>query len=330
MFIFSQSPSIEASLEGFRNPLDILNRYFSLLVHRNKQKYASYVRAMKMQVWILMLASWRVSQAINYQYAWLRIVDDRIDGDMDLIDTDILWYAEKRFHILNALARPDFSPETPEDTLLQETLRIARENGKEMEIKQSIQMILESMIFDAKRIKRFRETGRLEFLPREELEQHFYNLDIVGTGIGMLVYLGSKNIAEDLKKLHNIGRACRIEYNLNDFVEDIEHGILNISHEDAEKYRITESDLVAVRDAPIVRDIDPRDPAKVWYQDISEYPTSIIAFLQDQVEQYDNHIKIFLQEEYMDFPLMTRVVFRQFYLNPTGKNIWKFRMLLPS
>lgn len=44
-------------LESMRNPLDILNQYFSLLVHRNKQKYASYVRAMKMQVWILMLAS---------------------------------------------------------------------------------------------------------------------------------------------------------------------------------------------------------------------------------------------------------------------------------
>ena len=222
---------------------------------------------------------------------------------------------------MNALTHPDFSPETPEDTLLQETLRIARENGKEMEIKQSIQMILESMIFDAKRIKRFGETGRLEFLPREELEQHFYNLDIVGTGIGMLVYLGSKNIVEDLKKLHNIGRACRIEYNLNDFVEDIEHGIINISREDAEKYRITESDLIAVRETPIIRDIDPKDPAKVWYQDISHYPASIIAFLRDQVEQYDNHIKIFLQEEYPDFPLMTRVVFRQFYLNPTGKNI---------
>ncbi len=37
----------------------------------------------------------------------------------------------------------------------------------------------------------------------------------------MLVYLGSDDIARDLARVDSIGKACRIEYNLNDLMEDL-------------------------------------------------------------------------------------------------------------
>ncbi len=40
-------------------------------------------------------------------------------------------------------------------------------------------MIIESMQFDANRIQEYRKSGTLSFPIQKELEEYFYNLDVV-------------------------------------------------------------------------------------------------------------------------------------------------------
>jgi hypothetical protein len=62
---------------------------------------------------------------------------------------------------------------------LQEAISIARKYGKEKEIVESIRLIIASMFFDAQRIQKFREKEELEFVKKSELDEHFFNLDVM-------------------------------------------------------------------------------------------------------------------------------------------------------
>jgi hypothetical protein len=62
---------------------------------------------------------------------------------------------------------------------LKEALKIAQQSNQQNHIKESIEKIIASMIFDAKRIQKYRNTNNLEFPEEKELVDHFYDLDIV-------------------------------------------------------------------------------------------------------------------------------------------------------
>jgi len=96
-------------------------------------------------------------------------------------------------------------------------------------------LALSSMLFDAKRY------GQHIIFPEKELSYHFHLLDIRGTVSATLKVFG-----EDPEK-HNIlaplGLARRLYYNLRDYDEDINAGLVNISAEDCQKFGITQNDL---------------------------------------------------------------------------------------
>jgi hypothetical protein len=111
-------------------------------------------------------------------------------------------------------------------------------------------------------------------------------------------------------------------------VEDIQSGIINITDEDAQKYGISTEDLDKVISLKTIRDIDSADPAKILYQDIRDYPLSIQRWIQDQIELYHEYIDDFMKNSYNHFPFVTRQVFQNYYLRPTGKGISQISSLL--
>ncbi len=319
-------------LQKFTNPNEILNTYFSGLVARNKEKYGSYIRYMRLMIHLLQFLPKTLQSRVKwlvYQYVSCRWIDDVIDRDFsDLINLDIVSYAQKRFYFIESLVSNRHTPETAEDRLVLEAWKAAKENWKEKEIQESFRMIIESMQFDAYRIQEYRKSDILSFPKQKDLEEYFYNLDVIWTGTGMLVYLGSDDIARDLARVDSIGKACRIEYNLKDLMEDLGNGIVNITAEDATKYGITLSDLKEAMSIPLAKPIPADDNSKILCQDIRQYPLSIQHWIDDQIYLYHVYIDDFMQNSYPHFPFITRQVFQKFYLKPTQKGISQISSLL--
>lgn len=258
------------------SPKDIQTAYFETLKKRNPAKYASYVWAMK---WIIPLVM-RYPRMMNgsYEilptmYAACRMIDDVIDGDLKYTGNTVD-YARARLDFLENPDRVNVQ-KSPEDKMIARVLEIAQESGNVGSIQESIKMIVKSMLFDAERVQAYQHSGVLEFPKGKDLEEHFEMQDILWTGLGMGELLQLGRVENFLEKVVYIGRACRIEYNLTDFVEDLEKGIVNISSDDAEKYHITIEDLLAVRSLPCIIPLDPKNPSKILHQALWRYPESI-------------------------------------------------------
>jgi hypothetical protein len=113
-------------------------------------------------------------------------------------------------------------------------------------------------------------------------------------------------------------------------IEDLEHGIVNISSEDAKKYNISIADLVHLLKLESIYPVNQKDPAKIWTKDINRFPEPILNWIQGQINIYDDCIDIFMEKEFPTFPLITRFVFRKFYLDDIKPGIERLRTILES
>ncbi len=119
------------------------------------------------------------------------------------------------------------------DILLLKILNLSEKIG--FRITEECENIINSLIFDARRINKY------QIFERKELEHHFHMLDIVGTVKAML-----KVYAEDpstYRSLIPLGKAMRLYYDLRDFAEDLSRGFINIPKEDVNELNITILDL---------------------------------------------------------------------------------------
>ncbi len=166
-------------------------------------------------------------------YTFMRDIDDIVDRDKNLprpysteteFVSDILEYAHN----------PKVSV-TIWQKVFKRVLELA--DAEEMEIESGTISMLESMLFDAKRI------GKNIILPRKELDDNFYRLDTEGCIVNMLrVYDENPEKAGIIEPL---GSAIRNKYNIRDFREDaILKGYINIPFEDIVDYGIKEADLM--------------------------------------------------------------------------------------
>jgi hypothetical protein len=159
-------------------------------------------------------------------YALMRYIDDVVDGDLPR--PPIYWFKEDFVR-----ARIDFStnPSNPReniDYLMLYCLNLRKEFGEDFS--RETTDILYTMLFDAKRF------GKNLVFPQKELDHHFYQLDIRGTGIATL-----KLFREDPGKfpyVEPLALANRIYTVLRDFEEDVRAGYMNIGAEDVKKYNI--------------------------------------------------------------------------------------------
>ena len=102
---------------------------------------------------------------------------------------------------------------------------------------------MSSIVFDGERICAMGTPGTWKLSSRDELQKHFFNLDIEGV-VGLTLFLfGFRDSSYNMKLLTPIAQASRVAYNIRDFAKDIEAGLCNIPKEDADKYKITDADM---------------------------------------------------------------------------------------
>lgn len=164
-------------------------------------------------------------------YVLMRYLDDVVDGDAALP----AGYSAESGYLIDKIT---FSthPEDPKDEvdfLMKHCFDLAEKMGKDFQ--SETKDILESLLFDARR------RGKWILFPEEELNWHFHLLDIRGTIRATL-----KIFNDDPDKyliLEPLGKACRYQYDIEDFDADLAAGYVNVSKEGCEQFGIEQEEL---------------------------------------------------------------------------------------
>ena len=311
-------------LSRLEDPRAIMNTYFRGLIRRNPSKYASYVHTIKWIIPLILRLPWTVKNAhkiLPLTYAVCRIIDDYIDGDFrDVWDSDKIVYINNRLRFLDAsISWIQCSPESPEDTIFRMMFSLTHGEDTTRRIQMATKRIVQSMLFDAERLEKYKQTWDLEFPKAQDLFEHFTLMDVLWTGDGLsaLIRLWD-GTAESVR---SVGIACRIEYTLHDLPDDIRVWIINISKEDAQKYGITTAHLKAIQNLPPIRPIDPKNPSLIFHQDVNKYPKGVCDWIRAQVEEYEKIMSSVSQEEIEKLSFHARFFYRFAYKQPSDKVI---------
>lgn len=253
----------------------------------------------------------------NY-YFLMRYLDDIIDGDIIINNytkiEDRIDYLESKLNYLLYIN----SPKDSVDLMLNKCLCLANEIGFSLE--HESELIIKSLLYDGKRILYWKKNNEPYIASFNELNSHFYDLDIIGTISGCLKIFDENLKYVDL--LYYLGTSSRKYYDLRDFVEDIKRGIVNISLEDMKKYNITANDIYCVmrlNDKYI-------DMCKIKSFKNLEFqkmiPQSILNYLDDSLKICEYNIKMY----YNNLPALrtgTRITLNYGYENSIKKFIKK-------
>jgi hypothetical protein len=243
---------------------------------RNPEKYGDFLSTIK-NINLALKVMWIPQREIRVElfrcmYYAMRFIDDIIDGD-----TIPPLPLEQRKEIMDSILSGDINKiKNPLYKAL--AIRIwdlARQLKLEEEMSQASLDILQSMNFDLVRIidtKDWVNGTRSE----KELKWNFHTMDIVWTirWTAIIFWIEIKNAIE---LLNDLWEACRIIYNLSDFISDIHEGMINIPREDIEKFWISPDDFERIK--------------KEWFT-LTQIPDSIKAWFHQEIKKYEAHMKI--------------------------------------
>ncbi len=188
------------------------------MLQRDRKKYYSFLLALKTFRFASM-SSVRGSFLENY-YFLMRYVDDVVDGDIPLQKefSTAEEFVSRKIDFLHCMKEPDDNVDF--------MILYSAELGKKFDedFSQETEDILNSLLFDAKR------RNRREISSAKDLNDHFHLLDIRGTIKASLKVFGED--PEKYEILKPLGLATRIMYNLRDYEEDVNKGLINIPLED--------------------------------------------------------------------------------------------------
>jgi hypothetical protein len=207
--------------------LEAQERYFTVMRKRDERKYGKGVRGVKSCKYFFDTNRGKFMPAY---YAGVHLIDDVIDGDLEPPEgMSRVEYAERKI----VFARNSIHPQDDAEVLLLYCHILAEKMGEDFS--EETAEIMESMLFDAKR----QGTGTI--FPAKELGHHFDLLDIRGTARIML-----KIFHEDVSKyrlVEPLGVASRMYYNMRDFSQDIQAGLVNVTAEDFGRLGLSRADL---------------------------------------------------------------------------------------
>jgi hypothetical protein len=165
-------------------------------------------------------------------YTLMRYLDDIVDGDIQLSNG----YMNEKDYLLEKIefSKNPIDPVDEVDHLMLYCFELGKKFGEDFQ--NETNDILGCLMFDAKR------RGKLTVFSNKELMYHFYVLDIRGTIRATLKVF--KDNPEKYKFLEPLGTACRHQFNIDDFEEDIIAGYVNISREDCDRFKIKQEDLL--------------------------------------------------------------------------------------
>ena len=202
----------------FRHMLETRGwKYRAFLRYLRFFKYAAFARTR--------------GEFLESYYALMRYLDDVVDGDVPLPEG----YPNEKDYLSEKIAFSNnpVNPKDEVDYLMLYCFKLAEKFGEDFHAE--TKDILNSLLFDAKR------RGKGLIFPEEELINHFHLLDIRGTIRATLKVF--KDDPEKYKILEPLGKACRHQYNIEDFEADIKAGYVNISIEDCQRFRINPENL---------------------------------------------------------------------------------------
>lgn len=177
------------------------------------------------------------AELLESYYVTMRYIDDVVDSDAICPRgfTDTISFVSEKINFINSYIYSNTTqPKDNIDRMFIYCFDLARECG--FYILDETLDILESMLFDAKRLNYTVINNKNKIFSNIELEQNFYKLDISGT-----IQASLKIFNEDPEKyfaLNFLGHACRICYNLKDLRSDLLKGIVNIPIEECRDFNI--------------------------------------------------------------------------------------------
>ncbi len=258
------------------------SRVYRHMLETRGWKYRVFLRYLRLFKYFSF--SWNRGSFLESYYTLMRYIDDIVDGDVPLPDgyTHVADYVEDKIRF----SRNPQNPVDEVDYLMLHCYEIAKRIGAEFS--SETEDILGSLLFDAQR------RGTLEVFPHEVLARHFHLLDIRGTIKATL-----KIFNEDPDKYHllePLGMACRYEYDLEDFSDDIAAGYVNISQEEMTVLGISHSEFNERLSPGILR----------WFKYRALRGMDLLT----------RHERIMEQK---DFGLLARMTFPLVYVRPARK-----------
>jgi phytoene/squalene synthetase len=174
-------------------------------------------------------------------YTLMRYVDDIVDNDAPLP----AGYTDAEQYLLDKIkfAGNPVGPADDVDALMLHCFQLGKSFGESFG--EETEAILGSLLFDTRRM------GKRRVFSHLELMAHYHLLDIAGT-----VRATVKLFDEDAEKyllLEPLGMASRFFYDLRDFRDDIQKGLINISAEDMAAFHISQEDLDDAQSLPVQR-----------------------------------------------------------------------------
>jgi len=303
------------------NNLDIDQSIQSIQDHmyqRNPEKYGDFLSTLgkiESVLRLMMIPNKDIRvELFKYVYYAMRLVDDIVDGDTNpplSLDErkefmqSIIW--ENKTDIRNSLY----------EELNNKIVELSRNLGLEKEMSWAINEILLSMNYDLLRI-----IDDTKIRSKEDLKRNFHSMDIIWTIVGTCIIFGIQPY-KAIELIMPLGEACRIMYNLRDFWEDIEAGLINIPKEDLSEFWITKEELLSVKENG--KNVDFKglpSSIKSWFH-------SEIQKIEILLEQHDKNMKE--NCDFSDQPslmlnwwrnmVLKKVIFPKTYINEIKERI---------
>lgn len=192
-------------------------------------KYKWFLRHLKL--FRLIAKNPQRADFLETYYTLMRYVDDIVDGDAPIPHG----YKNSEEYLLQkiAFAQNPHDPADDVDFLILYCFQLGTSFNESFS--EETEDIFGSLLFDARRM------GKRHVFSSKALMAHYHQLDIVGTIRATLKLFNEDS--EKYKLLKPLGLATRFYYDLRDFNEDIQKGIVNISSEDMEAFGISVDEL---------------------------------------------------------------------------------------
>jgi hypothetical protein len=199
-------------------------------------------------------------------YFWFRYVDDIIDGDLEYTG-NLEDFRQAKKQILESLNDIDLVINLnlqKIDFLIIHVYYSGLSLGYDHQ--SSMLTLFNALEYDMIRIK------QTKIYPKSsEIKEYFDNLDIPSV-VMTLSIINEKSIT--LKDLEPLIDATRTRYNLRDFVQDFQVGIVNISLEEIKQYGIN---IEACQNISSLEEMIKHVPFKLWFTDQVGYMEKKLA-----------------------------------------------------
>ena len=187
-------------------------------------------------------------ELVELFYLYMRAVDDVADCDQ-LGVTDSPEQREKADNFL-AARRQDQTKSSNNymSVIFDRCAELAESvNLDRAEFSSLCSQLLDSLDFDLHRRNDMAREA-IVLSSQTEINQRSFN-NFIDPTLGLMAKTVDSSITTDSEKfakIHSLGKSSRRYYNLEDLVEDISRGLINVSREDAEKFGLDEDDFLSI------------------------------------------------------------------------------------